>query len=71
MEYSELLAYEPYSLDHRQKKELLTRRPVELTSYHMLHCRPYKNMMDSISMPAERLQEVVSRGTAVFARSSF
>lgn len=60
MEYSELLEYEPYGLDHEQKKKLLTKRLAELTAHHMAHCRPYKNMMDSVGMTAECLREIDS-----------
>lgn len=60
MEYSELLDYKPYELTREQKKELLTKRLTGLTGFHMLNCGPYKNMMDSIGMTAERLERVTS-----------
>lgn len=60
MEYSELLEYEPYSLDHGQKQKLLTKRLADLTAHHMAHCGLYKNMMDSVGMTQERLREAVS-----------
>ena len=60
MEYSEMLVYKPYELDKEAKNSLLTKRLVELTGHHMAQCEPYKNMMNSIGMTPERLEQVTS-----------
>lgn len=60
MDYIEMLEYKPYELDREAKNRLLTKRLVELTGHHMAQCEPYKNMMNSIGMTPERLEQVVS-----------
>lgn len=54
MNYNEILAIPPYSLDKIDKEKLLTERMRELTIHHMNHCEAYKKMMDSIGFaPSE------------------
>lgn len=60
MDYNEMLAYKPYELDKEAKHRLLIKRLVELTGHHMAQCEPYKNMMNSIGMTPERLEQVTS-----------
>lgn len=60
MDHNELIEHKPYELDKEAKRRLLTKRLVELTGHHMEQCEPYKNMMNSIGMTPERLEQVVS-----------
>ena len=60
MDYNEMLEYKPYELGKDVKSKLLTKRLVELTGHHIAQCEPYKNMMNSIGMTPERLEQVVS-----------
>lgn len=46
MEFNDILAVKPYSLDRQAKKELLTGRLKELSAYHYANCKEYKRISD-------------------------
>lgn len=48
MTYQELLEYEPYSLEAKVKRELLTKRLVELTQKHRVACPEYAKILKAI-----------------------
>lgn len=49
MVYEEILKVPPYSLDEKEKGELLTERLVELTKLHKENCPEYERMLESIN----------------------
>lgn len=54
VDYSEILAIEPFSLDHRQKEKMLTERLRQLTEHHIEHCPEYARMMRAVGFdPAQ------------------
>lgn len=56
MDYSEILKIAPYSLEKKDKTEILTSRIRELTIHHMKNCPEYKRMMDSIDFQIEKAE---------------
>ena len=68
MDYSDMLEYKPYELNNTAKNRLLTSRLVELTGHHMAQCEPYKNMMNTIGMTPERIEQVSSYEELPFLR---
>lgn len=48
MEYNALLQYPPYQAERDEKKDLLTKRLVDLTKLHMEHCAPYRNIVRTV-----------------------
>jgi phenylacetate-coenzyme A ligase PaaK-like adenylate-forming protein len=57
MTYDEILKIPPYSLDLREKEELLTRRLLELTRHHSDNCESYRRILDGFGV---RLDEASS-----------
>lgn len=56
MGYEELLNIEPYSLGKSEKKKLLTERLFELTRNHIVNCKEYANMLDSVSFDIDKAE---------------
>lgn len=49
MDFEEILQIHPYSMNKEKKKEMLTRRLIELTEHHRENCPEYARILDSIS----------------------
>lgn len=56
MNYEDILALAPYSLNKREKSTLLTARLKKLTKHHIKNCSEYKAMMDSIDFDPDTLE---------------
>lgn len=50
--------YEPYELNKKEKKQLLTKELKELTEFHRKHCVEYDNFLDAINYNAECVNSV-------------
>ncbi len=56
MEYEEILAVPPYSLEKEEKTELMTERMKELSLLHTENCAEYRQMMDSIEFDVDSVK---------------
>lgn len=56
MNYDELLQIEPYSLDKKTKKKILTERLLDLTIMHREHCPEYAKILKSISFNEKKVK---------------
>lgn len=57
MEFDEVLAVEPYSLEKEEKTKLLTKRLSDLTLQHIQKCETYRRMMQSVGVNEEFLKD--------------
>ncbi len=57
MKFEELLNIPPYSLEEKEKSELLTKRLVELTKRHQKNCKEYRQMMEAIGFNVNRISD--------------
>ncbi len=55
MEFNDILAVKPYSLDKYAKEELITDRLKELSAYHYANCEEYKRISDVIGNSVEKM----------------
>lgn len=56
MTYDELLEFSPYSLSKDEKKEILTKRLIELTKHHRENCPEYAKILESISFDENEIK---------------
>lgn len=57
MNYNDILAILPFSLDAAEKRDLLNTRLLELTKFHYDHCAGYKRMLDALSIAPDRIKD--------------
>lgn len=60
MNYEEILAIKPYSLDKAEKEQLLTTRLKELSLHHVDHSSEYKKIVDNIWGGRKAIEEAES-----------
>ncbi len=53
-QFESILEIEPYSLEAKDKRELLNSRLFALTKHHINNCEEYKRMLDALSYNADR-----------------
>ena len=56
MNFEEILNIPPYSLNEKEKENLLTQRLVELTALHKKNCPEYSRILDSINFDFKYVQ---------------
>lgn len=56
MEYNEILNILPYSLDRKEKRQLMTERLCELAKFHYAHCDSYKKIVDMLDCDLDRVE---------------
>ena len=56
MNYEELLALSPYSLDRIEKEKYLTERLCELTEWHQQNCPEYNQILKSIGFQLDKVK---------------
>lgn len=56
MTFEEITNIPPYSLNEKEKNELLTKRLAELTKYHKDRCLEYGKMLDSIGFDVNKTE---------------
>ncbi len=53
--YEEMLALEPYALERKEKRTLLSRRLCNLSKWHYRSCEAYKKIVDALGIDLEKL----------------
>lgn len=56
MSFDEIVRIAPYSLNKREKEELLTKRLLELTEHHRRQCPAYARMLESIGFDEKHVK---------------
>ncbi|MBO5474036.1 MAG: acyl-protein synthetase [Lachnospiraceae bacterium] len=56
MKFEKFLQMQPYSLEKKEKEEILTERLIELTEMHRVNCLEYANMLRSIDYDRKEIR---------------
>lgn len=56
MTFDEIMTYDPFSLNAKEKDVLLTKRLTELTLYHYENCPQYRQILDSFGFQTESVK---------------
>ena len=55
MKFTEMLEIQPYSLNKREKSDLLTEGLSDLTRLHYKSCEPFRNILDALDFDFRKI----------------